>query len=418
MTAEILKKFIHSITLLAFTACLPHAGRADTMPIQGYYGNYSMTREASGTAWEPESSPMQGMHFMQGGWMGMVQGNANLVYDAQGGARGDEKVFSESMLMVMAAHELAGGTFGLRSMMSLEPLMGKKGYPLLLQTGETANGTTGLVDRQHPHDLFMELAATYSHPITPGSSAFLYVGYPGEPAIGPVTFMHRFSGIDNPSAPIAHHWLDSTHITYGVVTAGYIWRNWKLEGSAFNGREPDEFRWNFDTPRLSSYAGRVSYNPTGNWSLQASHAFIRSPEELEPDLNQHRTSASATYNLPFDDNNWQTTLAWGLDNNSPGRELHSALLESAVRFHDRHTVFARAEWAQKDELFSAPSPLAGKPLAVNELSLGYVYDLAVARHVKMGLGGVGTVYALPQSLTPYYGANPASVMLFGRVALY
>ena len=391
---------------------MSHAG------MKGYYGSYSMTREASGTAWLPESSPMEGIHGMYGDWMTMVHGYANLIYDHQGGDRGGDKTFSESMFMVMATRPAGEGTLGLRSMVSLDPLMGKAGYPLLLQTGETANGVDPLIDRQHPHDMLMELAATYSHPVDADSSAFVYVGYPGEPALGPATFMHRFSGMDNPEAPITHHWLDSTHVTFGVATLGYIWRDWKVEASAFKGREPDQYRWNFDSPKLNSYSGRLTYNPTANWSMQVSHGKIKSPEALEPDVDQHRTTASVTYNRPLAEDNWQTTLAWGLNNNSsPGHATHALLLESAYSLHDTHTFFGRAEYVGKDELFEAPSPLAGQVFNVGKLSAGYVYDIPVAEHVKIGLGGVGSVYALPDRITSAYGDSPASAMAFVRIKL-
>jgi hypothetical protein len=386
--------------------------------MQGFYGQYPMSRESSGTAWVPDSSPMEGLHQMHGEWMTMLHGYATAVYDDQGGPRGDEKTFIEGMLMGMASRPLAGGTWGLRAMLSPDPAIGKGGYPLLLQTGETANGRTHLIDRQHPHDLFMELATSYSHPLTDDSSVFAYVGYPGEPALGPPTFMHRFSGIDNPEAPIGHHWLDSTHITFGVATLGYVWRNWKIEGSAFNGREPDQYRWNFDDPRFSSYAGRLSYNPTDRWSLQVSQGFLKSPEQLEPDVDQHRTTASAMYNLPFGGgNNWQTSFAWGRNDNRPGHTLDAYLVESAVRLHDTHTFFGRAERAEKNELFDDPSPLADQIFRVNKFSAGYVYDLPVADHLKLGVGGVGSLYALPGALDPHYGDNPASFMLFVRMKL-
>src|SRR5581483_9098576 len=144
--------------------------------------------------------------------------------------------------------------------LSLDPLMGKRGYPLLLQTGETADRRTPLIDRQHPHDLFMELAGTYSVPLSEKSSMFVYFGEPGEPALGPPAFMHRFSGEDNPEAPITHHWLDSTHVTFGVATLGYVWNQFKLETSAFRGREPDQFRYDIETPKLDSYSFRASWN--------------------------------------------------------------------------------------------------------------------------------------------------------------
>jgi plastocyanin len=390
---------------------------ADHTMMKGFYGPYTMTREASGTAWVPDSSPMEGLHEMAGPWSLMAHGYVNLVHDRQGGNRGANKTFSESMGMVMANRPVGPGTFGLRGMFSLDPLMGKNGYPLILQTGETADGVNHLIDRQHPHDLLMELAATYSLPITEDSSAFVYVGYPGEPALGPATFMHRASGIDNPEAPISHHWLDSTHITFGVVTAGYVWQNWKVEASAFNGREPDQFRWNFDKPRLNSWAGRISFNPTENWSLQISRGHIESPEALEPNVNQTRTTASAIYNLPLGKDNWQTTLAWGRNDNSPGKTLDAVLLESAFHFNENHTVFGRAEYAEKDELFEDPSPLAGTQFDVGKFSLGYVYDIPIVDYVKLGFGGVGSIYALPGGLDAAYGNDPASFMVFTRLKL-
>lgn len=376
-----------------------------------------MTRESSGTAWVPESSPLEGIHSMYGDWTTMTHGYANLIYDHQGGKRGDDETFSESMLMAMTSRPLGEGRFGLRGMFSFDPFMGKDGYPLLLQTGETPDGETPLIDRQHPHDFLMELAATYSLPVTKDSSVYGYFGYPGEPALGPPTFMHRFSGMDNPEAPLGHHWLDSTHITFGVATLGYVWKDWKFEGSSFNGHEPDERRWNFDEFDLNSWSGRVSYNPTPNWSLQVSHGILDSPEQLEPDTDQHRTTASASYNLPFDDNNWQTTLAWGRNNKDPGETTDAVLLETALKLRDTHTFFGRAEYAEKDELFEEGEPLAGETFEVGKLSLGYVYDIPVAKHIKLGLGGLGSIYALPDRLDPHYSDNPASYMVFARLKL-
>jgi hypothetical protein len=291
--------------------------------------------------------------------------------------------------------------------------MGKRGYPLLLASGETADGETPLVDRQHPHDLFMELAGVYSHPIGEAASAFLYVGYPGEPALGPATFMHRFSGLDDPAAPITHHWLDSTHITYGVVTTGVVVGAFKLEGSVFNGREPNQHRWDFDSPRIDSYAGRVSWNPTADWALQASYGYLHSPEQLTPTVSQHRITASATYNRPLAHGNWQTTFAWGRNYNEPGHTLDGYLLESAVNL-GRHTVFGRAENVQKDELLLPPSPLDGQVFRVSEVTLGYVYDIPVAKHFAVGLGVQGTVNVAPSTIKFAYGDDPTGFMPFIR----
>jgi hypothetical protein len=408
------------------------AARADDMPgmsmdhehmghmhMTGMYGSYPMTREASGTSWQPDSSRHEGLHVMAGDWMLMFHGFVNGIYDHQSGPRGFNKFFSTSMFMTMAQHPLGPGTLGLRSMLSLDPAMGSTGYPELLQTGETANGQTPLIDRQHPHDLFMELAATYSVPIEDDQSVYAYFGLPGEPALGPATFMHRFSGVDNPMAPITHHWLDSTHITYGVATAGYVWDKLKLEGSTFKGREPDQYRWDIEDPKFDSYSGRLTYNVAENWSMQASMGYLVSPEQLEPENNQHRLTGSVTYNKPLRDANWGTTLAWGQDNNtSSGRRLDAWLLESAVVFSRKHTVFARAERVQKDDLFLPGDPMAGQAFTIGEGTVGYIRDFAAGAHAVFGVGGLGTIDFVPTALESTYGKkNPLSFMLFVRAKL-
>ncbi len=389
---------------------------ADAPGMQGALGGYPMTRESSGTSWQPDSSPHEGIDAAFGDWTTMTHGFLNLVYDRQGGPRGDSKTFSSSMLMTMAQRPLGDGTLGLRGMISADALMGKSGYPLLLQTGETADGQTLLVDRQHPHDLFMELAATYNHRISEGSSAFAYAGLPGEPALGPPAFMHRFSGEDNPEAPISHHWLDSTHISFGVVTLGLVLHRVKLEASIFRGREPDQYRYNIETGKLDSASVRLSYNPTADWALQVSRGHLKSPEQLEPDVDLDRTTASAIYNRQLEAGNWQTTLAWGRNAKTGQHVTDSYLLESAVRLSQVHTFFGRAERADKDELFPAGDPLAGETFKVGKLTLGYVRDFSIARHFKIGVGGLISRYALPGDLEPSYG-SPTSYMVFARVKI-
>jgi hypothetical protein len=398
-----------------------HQHHQMSMQMDGALGKYPMTRESSGTSWQPESTPMGGLHFMRGDWMFMVHGFADVVYDHQGGGRGADKTISPNMLMLMAQNQQGLNTFGVRTMLSLEPTtIGRSGYPLLLQTGETANGRDPLIDRQHPHDLFMELAATYSRTFDElgMTSAFVYVGYPGEPTLGPATFMHRFSGEDNPEAPITHHWLDSTHITWGVATAGVTFQNFKLEGSIFTGREPDEQRWCPDPPKFDSQSARLSFNPTSDWSLQISYGHINSPEQLEPDVGVDRLTASATHNLELSPTtNWQTMIAWGQNNNEPGHTLNGYLIETALRIADQHTIFARYENVAKDELFGEGESFAGKIFTVNKLSIGYIYDFARWHGARFGVGALGSIYFLPEDLQDFYGSLPTSYMLFARVKL-
>jgi hypothetical protein len=382
----------------------------------GLYGPYELTREGSGTAWQPDSTPMSGLHGARGAWMGMVHGFVNLIYDDQGGARGDTQTFSSSMLMLVARRELANGALGLRFMVSGDPAMGKEGYPLLFQTGETADGRTPLIDRQHPHDLLMEAAASYSVNLSASGSAFLYVGLPGEPALGPNAYMHRLSGMDNPEAPLTHHWMDSTHISWGVVTGGLTWADLKLEASAFNGREPDENRYNIEVRPLDSWAARVSYNPGPAWALQASYGYLASPEQLEPNVSVRRTTASASYNAPLA-LAWQTTLAWGRNEPSSGPPSNGWLLESQVRLTPMHTVFARLERVGKDELFLPGTALFGRTFIVNKLSVGYICDFVHWDALNLGLGGLISTYSYPAELNASYGYRPTSFMVFVRARL-
>jgi hypothetical protein len=389
---------------------MQHEDHASGM--KGFFGPYSATREGSGTSWLPDATPHEGIHASFGEWNTMWHGLINGVYDHQGGARGGNKAFVSGMLMGMAQRPAGDGTFGVRAMLSPEPFMGPSGYPLLLATGETADGRSHLIDRQHPHELFMELAATYSYNISKTSSVFLYAGLPGEPALGPPAFMHRTSGMDIPEAPITHHWLDSTHITFGVVTAGVVLDTWKLEASAFRGREPDQYRYDIEAPKLDSFSGRVSWNPVRELSMQASWGRIHSPEQLEPDRNEDRFTLSAIYTTPFgNDNLWSTTAAWGRKINKPGNTLDGLILESAVILKQTYTLFARAERVQEDELTGH-----GDIYTVNKLSVGGIYDFWRTKYAKFGIGGLVSFYGLPSELRSSYG-DPTSYMGFVRLKI-
>ena len=296
--------------------------------------------------------------------------------------------------------------------------MGPNGYPLLLATGETANGTSHLVDRQHPHDLFMELAATYSVNLSANSSVFVYGGLPGEPALGPPAFMHRTSGMDNPEAPISHHWLDSTHITFGVVTAGLVVNDWKVEASAFRGREPDQYRYDIERPSLDSFAGRVSWNPTREWALQVSYGHLTSPEQLAPTMDEDRITASAIYTTPFGDGHlWSTTLAWGRKMLRPGDTLDAYLIESSAILKNNVTLFMRAERAEENELTHDIPGLEGRTFTVNKVSVGGIYDFLRTERVKFGIGGLVSRYVLPDDLKAEYGRDLTGYMVFGRLKL-
>ncbi len=381
------------------------------MVATGILGAYPMSRDASGTSWQPDAAGHHGIHAMLGDWMVMMHATLLGVYDSQSGPRGGTQWFSAGMLMGAARRDFGeDDTLNLRLMLSPDPFMGRAGYPLLLATGETADGTTPLIDRQHPHDLVMEMAASYSHALSRDDSAFAYFGYPGEPALGPTAFMHRASAMDDPAAPITHHWLDSTHITFGVATLGFVHDDWKLEVSQFTGREPDQFRFDFDPARFDSTAARVSWNPTENWSLQASWGFLKSPEQLAPAINETRYTASATYARPLGESgSFAATLAWGRKQLSDGAGLDGVLLEGEYKPDGDWTIFARGEVEDNEELFAA-----GRTVTVGEVSLGAIRDWPLAEHLSFGVGGLYAFDFVPPD-APAYGGGPHGAMLFVRL---
>jgi hypothetical protein len=383
----------------------------------GQLGAYSMTREASGTSWQPDSTPMAGLTSMGSDWMTMWHGFANLAIDRQGGPRGASETFSNSMLMFMARRGEPDGALGVRIMVSADPLMGPAGYPELFQTGETADGVHPLIDRQHPHNLLMEAAVTYSIELARRRSLFAYAALAGEPALGPPAFMHRFSGEDNPEAPLTHHWLDSTHVSYGVFTAGYVWDRLKLEASGFNGREPDQHRYDVEWRAFDSWSARLSLNPTADLALQLSTGRLARPEQLEPGVAIERTTASISYNRMLSALQWQTTLAWGHNQPGSGTASNAWLLETGLRLCGTESVFARAERVGKDDLFVPGQFLYGPTYTVAALSLGYIHDFLRIGAGHLGAGLMGTVYQYPGVLRPAYGAGPASGLLFVRIRL-
>lgn len=401
----------------------------------------SMERMGSGTSWVPDATPMYASHSMLGGWELMLHGVAFVQYDDQGSKRGDKQFGSVNWGMVMAGHDLAGGRLNLRAMMSAEPFtVGSRGYPLLLQSGEAYNGQP-LHDRQHPHDLFMELAVLYDHAVGNNVAVSLYAAPVGEPAIGPVAFPHRPSAASDPLAPIGHHWQDATHISFGVLTAGVYTRTVKLEGSIFNGREPDEIRTNFDYKgrSLDSYAGRVTVNPNENWSLSGSYAFLKSPEQLNPGQSLHRIVASALYGRPFGTSgDWASSLIYGANKHAGDTQLsNSVLAETNLELNDVNTVFGRVELAQKstEDLAIAngmapPPPLTdiggssvagdqvGQPAEFNvgEITLGYIREITKVYGGSLGLGIAGTLNAVPSTLQSTYGTRtPVGATIFFRL---
>ena len=366
----------------------------------------------SGTAWEPASVPEHDWMLMRGRWELMAHDVIFADYNQQGGPRGEGKAESVNWGMLMEQHRLGKGTLLLRQMFSAESLTSPHpGFPELFQTGETYHGEP-LVDHQHPHNVFAELSALYTLPLSEKISWELYGGPSAEPALGPVTYIHRTSASELPLAPLSHHLQDSTHTSFGVVTTGLVIDRIKLEGSAFNGHEPNEERWSIQPAALDSWSVRGSVAPDRNWTAQYSIGHLDHPEALEP-WNQWRETASVEYNRPLAAGNWATTLVWGrVHQIGTGIHLNGYLLESTLNFLRRDYVFTRMELVDKNELF----PPAEQPsYRIGAYTFGGTRDLVQTRAYQLGLGADVTVYSKPAALDAAYGNYPVSFQIFLRV---
>jgi hypothetical protein len=397
-----------------------------------YSRNLPMNRNGSGTAWQPDQTPMYMWMQHKGPWMLMYHGAAFGRYTSQNFNHRDGRghanaVDGPNWFMTMAQRQVGQrGLLNLSLMMSLDALTETRGgYPLLFQTGESYKGQP-LIDKQHPHDLFSGLSVAYTYAFSKDIDLTAYLGYPGEPTIGPTAFMHRISAMPNPDAPFSHHWTDATHITYGVASLGLRYKQFKLEGSNFTGREPDQYRYDFDRPRADSWAARLNWNPTSELALQVSRAFIKSPEDLHPDENVRRTTASVLHSRTWGERHYiASSLVWGLNQGHGAHAEHAVLAETNLTL-GRPTFYGRYEFVQKnsEELsYYVPGP-ADAPLDmvfnVHALTLGSSYRLTTlggARGPELSVGGQITGYAIPRELQNDQRGRLTQQLGYGKLPL-
>jgi hypothetical protein len=422
----------------------------------------------SGTSVEPPSTPVSMLMSHYRGWMLMLHGSAFIADIQQHAAsdptgpspatceqfnlpctppviRGGDKLFSTNWLMPMATRQLGqNGRYGqltLRTMFSLEPAtITERQYPELFQQGETAFGKP-IIDGQHPHDFFMEVAALYDIRVGGHTLISLYAAPIGDPAIGPTAYPHRISASEDPIAALGHHQEDSTHIAFNVFTGGLTYRWLRFEESGFHGAEPTEQRWGFQpSPNghaVDSYSSRITFSPAPNWSSQYSIAHIVSPEALYPNENQQRQTASIMYNRPFGhatadgahSHNWSNTLLWGRTKSLPQDGTDSSiensyLLESLLNFRTRNYVWTRIENAgRSNELLlppgsALPPNFTESPIGhVAAYTFGYDRDYRIAPHLLAAPGAQFTTYTTPEALVPTYGHHPFGVVAFVRLRL-
>jgi hypothetical protein len=211
-------------------------------------------------------------------------------------------------------------------------------------------------------------------------------------------------------------------VSFGVVTGGIFTRRWQLEGSVFNGREPDEHRWNIDPIKLDSYSGRITVNPASAWSLAVGYGYLKSPEGLHPDEPLHRITASALHGKAIgNDGQTSSAVIWGVNrHDEESNTTHSLLFENETIFDRKNTLFGRVELVQKtgeDLVVEENVPgTAGKRFNVAALQLGYIRELTRFSWATVGVGAAGTLNFVPKLLEDVYGSrNPIGTFVFLRV---
>jgi hypothetical protein len=376
----------------------------------------------SGTSAEPNSTPMPMMMTVRGPWMLMFHSNVFITDEQQSSPRGGDKFFSTNWFMPMAERHLGPGQLTVRAMFSLEPAtITDRRYPLLFQQGETAFGVP-IANGQHPHNFFMELAALYDWQLSKQTLLSFYVAPVGDSALGPTAYPHRASAMENPVGALGHHQEDSTHISDDVVTVGLTHGIVRIEASGFHGQEPGENKWNIHQGKIDSWSTRLTVQPGQNWSGQYSYGRLTSPEQLFPNENQARTTASLMYNRPFKTGNLASTTLWGRTRSIPDdSKENSYLLEATLNFLHRNYVWTRMENAgRSNELLIGENPLPPgfieSPLThVQAYTFGYDREFNLVPHLASAIGSQFTVYGVGAPLQPIYGTDPIGVNVFVRL---
>ena len=438
-TSVPVRSSVQPLIVLLLLAAAPTWARAQAddhmqhgASMAGDCGACPLPRESSGTAWQPDLAGMSHGYRQVGDWLVGTHVEVAAAAIDESGPRGDSAVVAPSHGMLNLRRALGRGTFGIKSMWSLDPIMGARGYPLLTQSGETADGINPLVDRQHPHDFVMELAATYERPLASGAIASVYLAAVGEPALGPPAFMHRPSGQMLPLAPITHHWFDSTHITQGVLTVGLATSpRARFEISAFRGREPDARRWGLEMPRFDSFSLRLSLNPTPALAFQASAGFLNKAEAIHKNADITRLTASVMYARRWDGGTLDAFAAVARNARtaslspvpggfyySPSATSPAVILEGTLGLRSRHHLILRAETAQKGELFGLADPRHTTQFPVARATFGYALRIFSIQNAAVHVGGAWSAIRVGSAIQADYGGNQRGYLAFARIAMH
>ncbi len=362
----------------------------------------------SGTSWLPAASPLRGFTVPASNWRVMIHGAVFAQFVQEFGPRGNYQFGSVNWIMADGSRPASGGTFRARMMVSAEYFtLTKAGYPQLLQVAQPYQGGT-VTDRMHPHELFSEAAVMYDRPVSTDLHWSLYLAAVGEPALGPVAYLHRPSAENDPLAPLGHHSQDVTHESFGVVTLGLFSHKVHIEASAFNGNHPNEVRTNFDYNGggLNSFSARVTVNPGEQWSVAGSAGYLAAGTSAHAHAALHRLALAIMHVVPRSGGAWSTSLIWGANVPTDTRRvLNTALIETNIDVDERNTVFGRAEYVTRTAEELALVGSISETVEVGSLGLGYARGLGTLRRVGIWLGARGDLEIVPEELRLFYGSR-------------
>lgn len=384
-----------------------------------------LRHEGSGTSLEPGStSPPMVMKMTGSQWMLMLHGSVFVVEQQQSGPRGRDKLYSANWVMPMAQRSYESGQLTLRTMLSLEPAtISGRYYPELFQQGETAFGRP-IVDGQHPHNLFMEIAGIYDQRLGRRGLFTLYAAPVGDPTLGPIAYPHRASAAEDPLAPLSHHLQDSTHIAYDVLSGGAAVNlgrcGVRLEASGFHGREPDENRWHLEVGALDSWSGRLSVAAGRDWLGQYSLGHLQSPEALHAQENVLRQTASLHYHHAWGSTGLDAAAIWGRNHTiATADHSNGYLLEATLSLAAKQAVWTRIENADRTtDLLAAAAPSEETVLGrVQAYTGGYAHRVAHWSSGAAELGAQFTGYDTPSTAIALYREHPWGVAALFKVRL-
>jgi hypothetical protein len=202
---------------------------------------------------------------------------------------------------------------------------------------------------------------------------------------------------------------DYSHVTFGVITVGYFYKRVKIDTSLFNGREPDEKRYDIDEPRFDSGSIRLSMNPSNNTCLQFSHGYIKEPEVLEPG-GEHSPYNRISYLELSCFLRQHAFNGAGLGNEQTGPRQGTKFLAEADYQFGENALFTRMEFIKKSgEELGLEEEKSRDLFSISAFTLGIARTIFSSHNVSISIGALCTVSPVERDLGRIYGGVPFSI---------